>query len=90
MAAKFKFLRAVQGKSYVQQGEIYFTCRNYRQQPQQVRARIDDLCRKAAGEYWKALREYLTTDADWRYICDKHYISSATLDRIRIRFYELW
>lgn len=90
MASRFKYLRAVKNKNYVQQGEIYFTCQCYMRQPQKVRAKIDDLCERVGGEYAVALKEYLTTDADWRYICDRHFMSSATLDRIRVKFYEKW
>lgn len=90
MASRFKYLRAVRNKNYIQQGVIYFTLQDYARQSAKTKEKILALCDKAGGEYAAGLLEYLTTDADWRYICDKHFISSATLDRIRVKFYELW
>lgn len=90
MATRFKYMRAVRNKSYAQQGAIYFTCVNYRTQPERVQRRIETICRKAAGEYWEALLEYLTTDADWIWVCDHYHISRSTLDRVKIKFYALW
>ena len=89
MAARFKYLRAVP-RSYAQQGEIYFTCINYKRQPEAVKAKIRRLCTQAGGEYAAALLEYLTTDSSWQGICDKYYISDRTLQRCRERFYNLW
>ena len=90
MASHFRYLRAASNKSYIQQGEIYFACQNYKQQTEEMKKRIDETCERAGGEYAGALKEYLTTEADWRYICERYYLASATLARIRLRFYELW
>lgn len=89
MAKRFKMLGTVR-KSYEEQGEIYFTCVNYKKQPARVRERIRQLCREAAGDYATALLEFLTTGADWIYITQKYYISSSTLDRARTEFYNRW
>lgn len=85
----FKRLRSV-AKSYNEQGLIFFTCSNYRRQPEWMRKKIDGLCERVGGEYAPALKEFLTTDADWRYVCRKHHISDRTLERARKRFYEAW
>lgn len=89
MAKKFKMLGTV-NKSYEEQGIIYFTCRNYQKQPAKTREKIENLCRQAAGEHAQALFEFLTSDANWVYITQKYYISPATFERARTRFYNLW
>lgn len=86
---RFKVLRSVR-KSWEEQGYIFFCCRTYGRQPQKVRQKIDRLCASAGGEYATALKAYLTTDADWIWICRKYAISESTLDRIRRRFFESW
>ena len=85
----FKRLRSV-NKSYEEQGLIYFTCINYKRQPARIREKIDRLCESAGGEYATALKEYMTTDADWIYICDRYHLSNSTLERIRRAFFESW
>ena len=89
MAKRFKQLSSV-GRSYREQGQIYFTCQNYARLGARQREKIDRLCEQVGGEYAGALKEYLTTDADWQYICTRYYVSSGTLDRLRKRFYEAW
>lgn len=86
---KFKWLRSV-GKSYDEQALIYYTCATFNRQRAAVRKRIVRLCDRAAGEYAPALLEFLTTTADFRYICVKYAIGDSTLDRARKQFYELW
>jgi glutathione peroxidase-family protein len=89
MGKKFKQLRSV-GKSYEEQGYIYFCCRNYRRQPQKVRARIDELCEQAGGEHAEALKAVLCSAVSSVAVCDKYHLSEATLNRVRNRFYSLW
>lgn len=86
---KFKMLSSVK-KSYEQQGEIFFCCRNYAHQPPSVRRKIDGLCRRAGGEYRDALFAYLTTDISWKRATMEYHLSAMTLNRIRKQFYELW
>lgn len=85
----FKHLRSI-NRNYSEQGLIFFTCQTYGKQPEWMRRKIDKLCESAGGEYAPALKEFLTTDADWIYICGKHHISDRTLYRIRKAFYENW
>ena len=89
IADKFKRLRTTK-KNYNQQGQIYFTCINYVRQPEAVREKIDRLCESVGGEFAPALKEFLTTSRSYLSVCDKHYISTARLDRLRTRFYDEW
>ena len=89
MKAEFKRLRSV-NKTYDEQGEIFFACRNYARQPKKVREKIRRVCEKAGGDYAKELFIYLTTNISWQQMVTEYYISEATLCRIRRRFYELW
>lgn len=89
MKAEFKRLRSVK-KTYDEQGQIFFTCRNYQKQPQKIQKKIREVCEKAGGDYADELFLYLTTDISWQQMVTDYYISQATLDRIRRRFYELW
>lgn len=86
---RFKWLRSV-GKSYDEQALIYYTCATYSSQKETTQRRIARLCERAAGEYAPALMEFLTTKADFRYICAKYCIGDSTLERARRKFYEMW
>ena len=86
---RFKWLRSVR-KSHDEQAMIFYTCATFELQSAATRRKIERLCVKAAAEYSDALLEFLTTKADFRYICTKYAIGDSTLDRVRKRFYELW
>ena len=89
MGKRFKYLTSVK-KSYVEQGKIYFLCQTYRHLTDEERKQIDALCERAGGEYAQALREFMCTQANWQAVCMEHALSSATLERIRRKFYNLW
>lgn len=89
MAKRFKFLGSVR-KGYKEQGQIFFCCLNYKKQPRATREKIDRLCESIGGQYSAALKEFLTTDADMVWVCDKHFVSQGTMNRLRQRFYEAW
>lgn len=89
MAKRFVWLRSIK-KSYAEQGKIFFQCLNYKNEPRATKEKIDRLCREVGGEYEKALKEYLTDNADMQYISTRYYLSVATLDRLRKAFYEKW
>lgn len=89
MKAEFKRLRSIK-KSYDQQGEIFFACRNFASQPERIKKKIERLCEQAGGEHAEALFRYLTTDISWQQTCMDYYISENTLARARRRFYESW
>ena len=86
---RFKELPSVD-KSYEEQGEIFFLCRNYAKQSRAVRGKIDRLCREAGGEYAGALKRYLTTADSWERVVVEEHISEGTLHRCRKKFYESW
>lgn len=73
---------------YERQGYIYFVSRKYKELEPGKRRAIDELCRRSGGEYWKALREFVTTDNTAATVCQRHYISKATLYRAVKRYYE--
>lgn len=75
---------------YEKQGYIYFCCLNYEEVTGQQRRRIDSLCKSVGGEHRRALFEYLTSGSGAQKIADKHYISPATLYRLRQKFFESW
>lgn len=89
VATRFKYLPSVH-KSYAEQGKIFFDCQNYAGQPEEMREKIDRLILEAGGEHAGALRAYLCTRASWERVTMEHFVSGATLDRIRRRFFELW
>lgn len=86
---RFKWLRSVH-KTYDAQALIFYTCMNYDEQPEAIRRKIRKVAQRAAEEYADALLEFLTTQADFRYVCTKYSISDRTLERIRRRFYAMW
>lgn len=73
---------------YHRQGYIYFVSRGYKNLPGAKRARIEAHCRSVGGAYWKALFDFVTKDLGSVAICNRHYISSSTLERIVKRYYE--
>ena len=92
MASRFKYLPSV-GVRYAEQGRIFFECRTYDKQPQQVRERINLICLAASGGdagYAEALRAYMTTERDFNSVCMDHHLSNATLARLHSRFYQLY
>ena len=75
------------------QGRIFFHCRDYRNLSERDRTAIDRICMKAAGgnsDYADALREFMTTGRDFERVCMDHYISASTLDRMRKKFFRLY
>lgn len=92
MASRFKFLPSV-GIPYAEQGRIFFSCQTYGNQPDPMRERIELVCLAAAGgeqSYADALKTYMCTDRSYNAVCMDFCISTATLDRLRRRFYQLF
>ena len=69
------------------QGYIYFVSRMYQKLDSKGQRRVRDLCAQAGGEYHKALFEFVTTGAGTVAVCQKHYISQSTLERIVRKYY---
>lgn len=82
----FRFKRSLP-VGYNRQGYIYFKSLLYRELGERDRERIAGLCRECGGESWRALLEFVTTDATATQICLKHYISQSTLERMVKRYY---
>ncbi len=72
---------------YIRQGYIYFTSLLYRELPVNKRRTIDELCHKCGGEYWEALREFVTTETKKTEICAKYFLSESTLHRVVRKYY---
>lgn len=73
---------------YVRQGYIYFVSLSYGKLDRKRQQVIDGLCRECGGEYWRALREFVTTDTTATKICTDHHLSESTLHRAVRRYYE--
>lgn len=78
--------RSVPGVDKNTQGMIYFHCQNYRKLSTREKAVIDELCVETGGGYGAAVHEYMTTPVSRTRICEKYYISEATLTRSVRRF----
>ena len=75
--------------SYERQGYIYFSSLLYREMPERAQRKILNLCMECGGgDYYRALFEFVTTDANATYICMKHNLSRSTLERIVRKYYE--
>lgn len=85
---KFRYKSSI-NVPYTRQGAITFMMLRYDTLPDAKKRRVEALCKKAGGSTWKALFEYLTTDADPGDVMKKHYIASyTTLGRGIKRFME--
>lgn len=73
---------------YIRQGYIYFVSLLYGELDKERRRVIDSLCRECGGEYWRALREFVTTKTSATKICDEYFLSESTLHRAVRRYYE--
>ena len=82
----FRFKRSVP-VDYDAQGYIYFTSKRYKQLPLKAQKGILNLCLEAGGEYYQALFEFVTTDSGATAVCQKHFLSPSTLERIVKRYY---
>ena len=74
--------------SYERQGYIYFKSRRYSDLCEDEQRKIVDLCIKSGGENYKALFEFVTSDATATQVSMKYYIGKATLYRMVKRYYE--
>lgn len=82
----FRFKKSVP-LSYEQQGYIYFKSLRYRELEEKERREILDLCRRAGGEYHRALFEFVTTNAGADKVCVRNNLSRSTLERIVRKYY---
>lgn len=75
---------------YHVQGYIFFFSRRYKSLPKEKRDRIRAHCKDCGGEHWRALLEYMTTDAGAVEICGRYFISQSTLERVAERYFTEW
>ena len=83
---RFRYKRGIP-LEYEVQGYIYFLSRRYRRLPLTKRRKIDEVCRRAGGDYAGALKEFVTTDRVAEEICGNYFISQSTLERMVRRYY---
>ena len=77
--------------SYNEQGLIYFTCMNIKNQPARVQERIKHMCDEIGQENSSALFELLTNDKkSLECIADENFMSEKNLSQMRKKFYEQW
>ena len=74
--------------SYNRQGYIYFVSLMYRELPPRAQQQILDLCIRCGGEHYRALFEFVTTEAGAVAVAMRHYISPETLHRLVRKYYE--
>lgn len=89
---KFRRIRNLR-MSYEKQGQIFFTLANYKDQPENVKKRIDALLQAAAGgdrAYAFALRQWLIDEETLQQAAASNYVREATLIEMRKKFYEKW
>lgn len=90
MAEKFVELEGL-GISRERQMQIYATCRSYREQRQEVRETIRALCADiGGGRYGRALFEFLTTEASYMAVQQRHLVPEKTMTAMRREFYRRW
>ncbi|MEG0179837.1 MAG: hypothetical protein RR654_09825 [Oscillospiraceae bacterium] len=78
------------GLSEAQQSLIYWTCVSYKSLPFEIRHKIDDMCLKYGGQYYKELFEAVTTTSSIDIIAELGYVDKSTLTRKVKTFYCNW
>ena len=69
------------------QGYIYYVSLLYPELSRKRKEKLEELCRRAGGDYADAVLEFVTTDHGAIAVSQKHYISRETLDRAVRRYY---
>lgn len=85
----FKKIRSIK-LPYRRQGLIYFTCRDYENQPPKVKDKINRMCYEIGGELNAVLFEIMTGEMSVKEAAIKYYINEKALYRMRKKFYESW
>lgn len=89
---KFRRIRNLR-ISYEKQGQIFFTLANYKDQPENIKKRIDALLTEASGgycPYYSALRQWLIDGVTLQQAAASNFVREATLIEMRKKFYEKW
>lgn len=82
----FKYKRGIP-LSYNRQGFIYFQSKLYDTLSPDDQEKIRRLCQRSAGQHWRALLEFVTTDVNATYVETHYYISRAQLYRYVKTYY---
>lgn len=85
----YKYKRGIP-VDYDTQGYIYFASRLYGCLTGEEQQRLNGLCRRAGGEHYAALFDFVVCGLGYVACCDKHYISQAQLYRLVRRYYILF
>ena len=92
----FKKMRSVK-LSYVKQGCVYFTCRDFSDQEPIIQQKIINMCMNIAGKRYKQLQDIMIRGKDIRTTaidsqCGYYDVKSSpsTLIALRKKFYEQW
>ena len=75
---KFKYRKSMK-LTYRQQGYVFFRCQNIGKLTESEQREIRAACDKT--NYGDAVYEYITTDAESVYICNRYYLSHTLLAR---------
>ena len=75
---KFKYRKSMK-LTYRQQGYVFFRCQNIGKLTESEQREIRAACDKT--DYGDAVYEYITTDAESVYICNRYYLSHTLLAR---------
>ncbi len=85
--AQFHIKKSI-GCTYIEQGYVYFTSRNYSALPRKRQERIEQLAKEVAGEYADALLEFVTTDKGYVAVSQKYHLSERTLYGVVAKYYQ--
>lgn len=73
--------------SYNMQGYIYFVSRRYKELDETAKQKILNLCMECGGEYYRALFEFVTTDAGAVALSQRYGMDKATMYRMVRKYY---
>ena len=74
--------------SYARQGYIYFKSLCYGILPEAEQRKIVNTCLSAGGEHYRALFQFVTSEAGAEAVCMRHSLSRSTLERAVRRYYQ--
>ena len=76
---------------YKKQALIYYICINYKDLTDNVKEKIDSICKDVSGDYYYNDLFYLiTTGKSVRTVAMERHISETVLYELRGKFYESW
>lgn len=85
----FRYRRGL-GIDYETQGYIYFASRCYQRAGPRTKRKIENLCRAAAGENWRALLDYVALGKSATWVSVNHHMDESTIRRATRKYYALF